>query len=148
MVLNWLKWNDEQLLIYFYHADVDECAEGTHNCTGSCVNAVGSFRCVERELGSGSGSGPGEGTCDLGYRYDLATLQCKGNYLSPQVMRYKKKYTDCRLSRGLELNQMWQSKRYWRVSQGNEWMRSVEGALHQFDWQLQVRTPYNIDQYN
>lgn len=39
------------------------------------------------------------------------------------------------------------------MSKGNESVQSVEGALHQFDWQLQMRTPcnvfyYNIDQYN
>jgi len=70
------------LLIDCNFLDVDECAEGTHNCTGgagSCVNAVGTFRCVDSEPSSGSGSGPGDGSCDLGYRFDLATLQCKGN---------------------------------------------------------------------
>lgn len=48
--------------------DVDECAEGTHNCTGTCVNAVGTFRCVDRDFVS----------CGLGFRYDTATRECIG----------------------------------------------------------------------
>lgn len=48
--------------------DIDECAEGTHNCTGTCVNAVGTFRCVDRESVS----------CGLGFRYDPETKDCQG----------------------------------------------------------------------
>ena len=41
----------------FRGSDVDECA---HNCTGTCVYAVETFRCVDRESLN----------CGLGFRYD------------------------------------------------------------------------------
>ena len=51
-----------------FGTDVDECAEGTHNCSGTCVNAVGTFRCVDREPVS----------CGLGFRYDTENRECQG----------------------------------------------------------------------
>ena len=34
--------------MFFCHADVDECAEGTHNCSmnATCTNIVGGFTCA------------------------------------------------------------------------------------------------------
>ena len=44
--------------------DVDECFEGTHNCTGvaQCENEVGSFRC----------------SCPIGYSLDPSVTTCNG----------------------------------------------------------------------
>lgn len=52
----------------FHGPDIDECAEGIHNCSGTCVNAVGTFRCVDREPVS----------CGLGFRYDAEKRECQG----------------------------------------------------------------------
>lgn len=48
--------------------DIDECAEGLHNCsrqTQSCVNGIGDFRCVDREP-----------DCGFGFRYDPNIRRC------------------------------------------------------------------------
>ncbi|CAL4065446.1 unnamed protein product, partial [Meganyctiphanes norvegica] len=50
--------------------DVDECAEGSDSCdwsSQSCVNSVGSFRCIDREP-----------DCNFGYRFDTEKRACVG----------------------------------------------------------------------
>ena len=42
--------------------DVDECAEGTHNCSNLCVNTPGGFQC----------------SCPVGYQLSESGLTCEG----------------------------------------------------------------------
>lgn len=53
-----------------FSQDIDECAEGGHNCTGACVNAVGTFRCADR--------GADHVPCGLGFRFDHVSHECQG----------------------------------------------------------------------
>ena len=43
-------------------ADVDECSEGTHNCTAECMNTQGGFQC----------------SCSSGYQLSEDEATCKG----------------------------------------------------------------------
>ena len=69
-----LDWSNRCRLnvnLWISVADIDECAEGLHNCSRqsqSCVNGVGNFRCVDREP-----------DCHFGYRYDPLVRRCEGN---------------------------------------------------------------------
>ena len=45
--------------------DVDECAEGTHNCSNLCVNTPGGFQCG----------------CPVGYQLSKSGLTCEGTGL-------------------------------------------------------------------
>ena len=76
-----IPFNNENLTFNFFitfEKDVDECAEGTHNCSGTCVNAVGTFRCVDREPVS----------CGLGFRYDAEKRECQGKQRILQLLSY------------------------------------------------------------
>ena len=42
--------------------DVDECADGTHNCSSVCVNTLGGFQCG----------------CTSGYQISESGLTCEG----------------------------------------------------------------------
>ena len=46
------------------HLDIDECSDGTHNCTQTCTNTVGSFTCG----------------CSSGYELDVDGTTCNGMY--------------------------------------------------------------------
>ena len=49
------------------HVDVDECADGTHDCspiTQTCINTIGSFTCE----------------CSSGYELDGDGTTCNGMY--------------------------------------------------------------------
>ena len=43
-------------------SDIDECSEGTHNCSQICINTVGSFICG----------------CNSGYELDRDGATCNG----------------------------------------------------------------------
>lgn len=49
--------NDKRLVfskkeLYFYSfLDINECMEGENNCTGTCVNAYGSYTCLCNDKG-------------------------------------------------------------------------------------------------
>ena len=48
----------------FIHPDIDECSEGTHNCTQICINTDGSFTCG----------------CNSGYLLDTDGFTCSGKH--------------------------------------------------------------------
>ena len=52
-----------RLLLHTY-IDIDECAEGTHNCAQRCSNTIGSFTC----------------DCDTGYGLASDGYSCNGNH--------------------------------------------------------------------
>ena len=43
-------------------SDIDECIEGTHDCSQICINTVGSFIC----------------RCNSGYELDIDGVTCNG----------------------------------------------------------------------
>ena len=47
-----------------YSSDIDECSEGTHNCSQICTDTDGSFMCG----------------CNNGYRLDFDNVTCNGKY--------------------------------------------------------------------
>ena len=51
--------------IIFFNTDIDECNEGTDNCSQTCTNAEGNFTCE----------------CDDGYYLDIDETTCIGMYL-------------------------------------------------------------------
>ena len=51
--------------IIFFNADIDECFEGTDNCSQTCTNTEGNFTCE----------------CDDGYYLDIDETTCIGMYL-------------------------------------------------------------------
>ena len=53
-------------LIIFFNADIDECFEGTNNCSQTCTNTEGNFTCG----------------CNDGYRLDSNERSCNGMYLA------------------------------------------------------------------
>ena len=46
------------------HLDIDECSDGTHYCSQTCTNTVGSFTCG----------------CNYGYLLDVDGTTCNGMY--------------------------------------------------------------------
>ena len=46
------------------HSLVNECSDGTHNCSQLCINTIGSFTCK----------------CDDGYELDFDDVTCNGMY--------------------------------------------------------------------
>ena len=46
------------------YSDIDECSEGTHNCSQTCTNTNGSFTCG----------------CNNCYLLDLDEVTCNGMY--------------------------------------------------------------------
>ena len=50
---------------HFFNADIDECSEGTDNCSQTCTNTEGNFTCG----------------CDDGYYLDIDETTCHGIYL-------------------------------------------------------------------
>lgn len=50
---------------WLYHADVDECLEGTHNCSAECMNTPGGFLCG----------------CTSGYLLSEDGVSCNGTYV-------------------------------------------------------------------
>ena len=46
------------------HLDIDECSDGTHDCSQTCINTVGSFTC----------------RCGNGYLLDTDEFSCNGKY--------------------------------------------------------------------
>ena len=44
------------------YSDIDECAEGTHQCEQNCHNNIGSYTC----------------SCDIGYRLNVDLRGCDG----------------------------------------------------------------------
>ena len=47
-----------------FYSDIDECGDGTHNCSQTCTNTNGSFTCG----------------CNDGYLLDLDEVTCNGMY--------------------------------------------------------------------
>ena len=47
-----------------FHPDIDECIDGTHNCSQTCTNTVGSFTCG----------------CNGGYLLDIDGFTCNGKH--------------------------------------------------------------------
>ena len=47
-----------------FYSDIDECNNGTHNCSQMCTNTNGSFTCG----------------CNNGYLLDLDEVTCNGMY--------------------------------------------------------------------
>ena len=45
-----------------HNADIDECSDGTHNCSQTCTNTNGSFTCG----------------CNSGYLLDIDGATCNG----------------------------------------------------------------------
>ena len=48
--------------IYFPYPDIDECSDGTHNCSQTCNNTEGGFTCG----------------CNNGYLLDSDEVTCNG----------------------------------------------------------------------
>ena len=46
----------------FFSSDIDECSDGTHNCSVICTNTEGNFICG----------------CDIGYLLDTEEITCNG----------------------------------------------------------------------
>ena len=46
------------------HLDIDECSDGTRDCSETCINTVGSFTCV----------------CNYGYVLDTGGFTCYGKH--------------------------------------------------------------------
>ena len=61
--------------LYYLLADVDECANGDHNCdiNAMCNNTIGSFTCICNSGYSGNGT---SGTCSSMYFSALLPLTC------------------------------------------------------------------------
>lgn len=57
------------------NADVDECSEGSHNCTtaADCINDIGAYHCVYPEPDHSDSD-----ACGLGFRLDPVTQECQG----------------------------------------------------------------------
>ena len=60
---------NEYTQVYYYtytfiHPDIDECSEGTDNCTQICINTDGSFTCG----------------CSSGYQLDTDGFTCSGKH--------------------------------------------------------------------
>lgn len=53
------------IIIFYYSADVNECARNTDNCQQVCVNTNGGFRCA----------------CNTGYLLNSDGRTCRGNIL-------------------------------------------------------------------
>ena len=54
-------------------ADVDECSEGTHNCTAECMNTQGGFQC----------------SCSSGYQLSEDGATCKGREVCEHTYVHK-----------------------------------------------------------
>ena len=52
-----------------FYSDIDECNNGTHNCSQICTNTNGSFTCA----------------CKNGYQLDTDEVTCNGMY---KIYRY------------------------------------------------------------
>ena len=53
-----------------FHSDIDECSDGTHNCSQTCTNTNGSFTCG----------------CNNGYLLDVDEFTCNGMYTNMYIM--------------------------------------------------------------
>ena len=51
--------------ITFFNTDIDECSEGTDNCSQTCTNFEGNYTCG----------------CNDGYDLDFDETTCNGMYL-------------------------------------------------------------------
>ena len=49
-------------MLFLFLPDIDECVEGTDNCSQNCNNTIGSYQCL----------------CDRGYLLDSDGLTCNG----------------------------------------------------------------------
>jgi hypothetical protein len=65
---------------FFFISDIDECAEGRHNCIQGvqmCVNTLGGYNCVDQKT-----------ICGHGFRYNSTYLHCQGNFNDIYVYVY------------------------------------------------------------
>ena len=65
-----------QLRIIMYYSDIDECNNGTHNCSQICTKTNGSFTCG----------------CKNGYQLDTDEVTCNGMY---KIYTYIQLYIVC-----------------------------------------------------
>ena len=54
------------------HVDIDECSDGTHDCSQTCINTVGSFTCG----------------CGNGYLLDTDKFTCNGMHKLVYLYNY------------------------------------------------------------
>ena len=55
-------YDHSHFCIYFLYPDIDECRNGTHNCSQTCTNTIGSFTCG----------------CNNGFLLDTDRATCNG----------------------------------------------------------------------
>lgn len=51
-------------IYYYYYSDIDECSGGSHECTQTCTNSIGSYTC----------------SCNSGYRLASNRRACIGKW--------------------------------------------------------------------